>query len=170
VKKLIALVLPFLLTACAQQALNVQVWVDPGLPDAAFSTYHVETDQNEQEHQRISAMLKRAIESAMREKGYRPADSAGQSDLLVRFAAFVTRDQQLRTEEIPTPRGPYVKYRMVAVNEGELLINVIDRAADSVVWKGSSIRDMNNINPSRLTQERIDQSIQELLVSLPEAH
>jgi hypothetical protein len=157
-----------LLQACAAPHLHVQAWLDPQVDLRSYETFEVEAVQDGDRYLRINAMLASAFDLAMQGKSFRPASGAGSADLTLRFITEVRHEEELRADEIPTQKGVYTKYRMVAVNEGSLLVNIIDVKQNKVIWKGSTIRDINNLKVSKLTQERINDRVLELLASFPE--
>ena len=157
-----------LLQACAAPSLHVQAWLDPQIDLYSYETFSVEVLQDGEKYLRINAMLISAFDLAMQGKSFRPANNAESADLILRFIPEARHEEALRADEIPTSKGIYTKYRMVAVNEGSLLVNIIDAKRNKVIWKGSTIRDTSNLKVSKLTQERINDRVMELLASFPE--
>lgn len=162
---LFALVL--VLQACASPQLHLQAWLDPDVNIEAYQSYEIEAVQDGERFLRINGMLETAFALAMDRKAFSHKSPGNASDIKVRFMANVTHDQELRETNIPTPKGIYTRHNMVAVNEGSLLVNIIDSRTNKVLWKGSTIRDINNLDVSKLTQSRINERVSELIASFP---
>lgn len=167
-KKFLLLAVTLLgLQACTSSPVHIQAMSDPQLDPSLYATFAVEAAQYEDQFRQANAMIYAAIKQTMEAKGFSYHKPASEADLLVRFIAEVRHDQALSAEAIPTPQGVYTKYQMVAVNEGSLLLNIVDQDTKTVIWKGSILRDLNNYQPSQLTQERVNLRVEELLESMP---
>jgi hypothetical protein len=167
ISRLILVLVTLVLSACVAPNRHIQAWVDEGADFSTYAVYRLEAVQDREEFQRINGMIERAIVQTMADKGYQRSDK--NAGLILRYLTRIDRHDDMRPEDIATPRGVYTKYQMVAVNEGSFLANLIDAKTEKVVWKGTSIRDLNNLDPKKLTQSKIDEGMHELFSSLPEA-
>jgi hypothetical protein len=166
-KKIICLVLCILVAACASSSRrSVETDYDKNAQFDTYKTFKVEAVQQEQQYLGLNGLLKQAITDALSAKGLSYTQS-GETDLVVRFAARVTRGQQMRLEQISTGKGVYTRNQAEAVNEGALLINVVDVKQDRVIWKASSISDITGIDLDKVTQPQADKALSEILIDYP---
>ena len=162
----ILLALLVLLSACSSQQLHIQAWVDPVYKPTIYKSFSVSTKLVDERYGRVNTLIQNAIKRDMQTKGFRYSPAESRADLLVLFLADVHHEEQLQSEIYPTTKGVFSRYQMVSVNEGSLLINVIDQRTNKVIWKGSALRDLYNFRPEQLTQERVNLRIEELMESL----
>ncbi len=167
IRLLSIIVATLMLQACASPQLHLQAWLDPAVNIESYQSYEIEAVQDGEQFSRINGMLETAFSLAMEQKAFSLHSPASPADIKVRFMAHVTHGQELRETNIPTPKGIYTRHNMVAVNEGSLLVNIIDSRTNKVIWKGSTIRDINNLDVSKLTQSRINERVSELIASFP---
>ena len=166
-KQIICLALCFLVVACASSSRrSVETDYDKSAAFDTYKTFSVVAVQQEQQYVALNGLLKTAIADALSAKGLSYSES-GETDLIVRFAARVTRGQQMRLEQISTGKGVYTRNQVEAVNEGALLINVVDVKQDRVIWKASSISDITGIDLDKVTQPQADKALSEVLVDYP---
>lgn len=140
------LLLGLLATACAQFTIKAE-----SNPAADFGRYRtfgwLASDaappaDRDTGDRFIDARLTADIESAMQRKGYLPA-TAGAPDLLLTY-------RLVRTDAYDEPALPYgavwrrSTYEQVlhasadSYDRGTLIVDVIDRAANELVWRGSA--------------------------------
>jgi len=166
-KQILCVVLCIFVAACASSSRrSLETDYDKAAPFDTYKTFSVEAVQQEQQYVALNGLLKKAIADALSTKGLSYSES-GETDLIVRFAARVTRGQQMRLEQISTGKGVYTRNQVEAVNEGALLINVVDVKQDRVIWKASSISDITGIDLDKVTQVQADKALSEILVDYP---
>lgn len=156
-----------LLTACAGQQRHVQAIV-ADVDFEPFESFYIEGVQREPTYLRINEMIEVAITQVLQGKGYRLADSSASADLRVRYMTRFTHENALKTEAIPDSTGNfYMKYQMVPVHEGALLLNIRANKTQQLVWNGSTIRDISRVDMDGVTQEGVTGAVEELLETLP---
>jgi uncharacterized protein DUF4136 len=166
-KQIICLALCVLVAACASSSRrSLETDYDKSAPFDTYNTFSVEAVQHEDQYAALNGFLKKAIVDSLLTKGLIYSES-GDTDLVVRFAAHVTRGQKMRLEQISTGQGVYTRSQVDAVNEGALLINVVDVKQDRVIWKASSISDITGIDLDKVTQPQADKALSEILLDYP---
>lgn len=156
-----------LLTACAGPQRHVQAIV-ADVNFEQFESFYIESVQREPTYLRINEMIDVAITEVLQSKGYRLADSSALADLRVRYMTRFTHENVLKTEAIPDSTGNfYMKYQMVPVHEGALLLNILASKTQQLIWNGSTIRDISRVDMEGVTQEGVTGAVEELLESLP---
>ena len=166
-KQILCVVLCLLVAACASSSRrSVETDHDKSAPFDSYKTFSVEAVQQEQQYVALNGLLKKAIADSLSTKGLSYSET-GDVDLIVRFAARITHEQQMRLEQISTGKGVYTRSQAEAVNEGALLINVVDVKQDRVVWKASSVSDITGIDLDKVTQVQADKALSEILVDYP---
>lgn len=153
------------LIACAAPNRHIQAWLDEGHDFTQYKTYVLDAVQEEPEFKRINGIIHDELDHVMQDKGYTLAGDT--SDLIVRYMTKVEHSADMRAEDIPTARGIYTRYQMAAVNEGSFLVNIIERASGDVIWKGSSLRDLNNLKTKNITHQTVSEGMHELFSSFP---
>ncbi|WP_250654979.1 DUF4136 domain-containing protein [Alkalimarinus coralli] len=166
-KQIICVLLCIVLAACASSSRrNVQMTYDETAPFDSYKTYTIEAIQQDHQAAGLNTMIENGIIGAMADKGLSHRMN-GKADLLIRYATHIERGQEMKLEQISTGKGVYTRSQMEPVNEGSLLVNIIDTKADRVIWKASSISDITGITIEDVTQIGVDEAVDELFEGYP---
>ena len=166
-KQIVCVFLCVVLAACTSSSRrNIQMNYDENAPFDSYKTYTVEAVQQDQQFAGLNSLIEAGIIGAMADKGLSQA-TTGKGDLLIRYATRIERGQEMKLEQISTGKGVYTRSQMEPVNEGSLLINIIDTKADRIVWKASSISDITGVTIENVTQERVDEAMDEVFEGYP---
>ncbi|MFE8072255.1 DUF4136 domain-containing protein [Marinobacteraceae bacterium S3BR75-40.1] len=165
---LFLLALTTLLSACASMVSPEDVMVEyrPETDFSQYRTFQVESVPIEARGTQIHQMITQALTEQLQEKGLEPADR-DQADLLVRYATKLEQSERLTTDYIPYEKGMTTRYGLQPYMEGSLLINMVDRASDQVVWKAVKRRELQSMELKGVTQERVSESVADLLDDFP---
>ena len=112
--------------------------------------------------------LQGTIEKRLAAKGYERALS-GRPDLLVHYHASV--NQKVDVYEVDTQHGycyGNCQPQFVDVEQGTLVIDVVDTKTNKVVWRGWSQDTMNGVidNQDRL-EKQVDEGVTKMMLQLP---
>jgi len=166
-KQIVCVFLCIILTACASSSRrNVQMNYDESAPFDSYKTYTIEAIQQDHQAAGLNVMIEKGIIGAMADKGL-SHKMTGKADILIRYATHIERGQEMKLEQISTGKGVYTRSQMEPVNEGSLLINIIDIKSDKVVWKASSISDITGITLEDVTQVGVDEAVDEIFEGYP---
>lgn len=166
-KQIVCVFLCIVLTACASSSRrNIQMNYDESAPFDSYKTYSIEAIQQDHQAAGLNTMIEKGIVGAMADKGL-SQKMTGKADILIRYATRIERGQEMKLEQISTGKGVYTRSQMEPVNEGSLLINIIDIKSDRVVWKASSISDITGITLENVTQVGVDEAVDEIFEGYP---
>ena len=109
--------------------------------------------------------MQEAIESELLARGLRPLPRGAQPDLLIGYRTVV-RDQ---VEALPPVYGVGWRGRTYVARpghvhwykEGTLVIDVIDRAGEHLVWRGIGVGAMRDMKPGTALSESIGEILRE---------
>ena len=112
--------------------------------------------------------LQGAIEKKLAARGYERALN-GESDLLVHYHASV--NQKVDVYEADAPYGycyGNCETRVVDYEQGTLVVDLVDRKTNKVVWRGWSQDAMNGVidNQDRL-ERQVDEGVTKMMQLLP---
>ena len=132
---------------------------------------HCAPDRSGHGDRDLTKRIYAAVESQLEGKGYTPAANDA-ADLLVTFRV-------LRSDEYNEAQFPYsMPWRMGtyrsalhasddSYERGSLIIDVIDRRANELVWRGSASARLLPSLPYDKTVKRIDAAVKQILAPLP---
>ncbi len=166
-KQIVCVFLCIILTACASSSRrNIQMNYDESAPFDSYKTYSIEAVEGDKQAAGLSSLIESGIIGAMADKGLSQAVN-GKGDLLIRYATHIARGEEMKLEQISTGKGVYTRSQMEAVNEGSLLVNIIDTKSDRIIWKASSISDITGVALEDVTQIRVDEAMDEVFEGYP---
>ncbi len=166
-KQVVCVLLCVFIAACASSSRrNIQMNYDESAPFDSYQTFTIEAVQQEQQFAGLNSLIDQAIISVLADKGL-SYSMTGESDLVIRYATRIDRSQQMKLEQISTGKGVVTRSQMEPVNEGSLLVNIIDRKADRIVWKASSISDITGVKLENVTQIQVDDAMTEIFEGYP---
>ena len=110
-----------------------------------------------------------AIEKELAGKGFRQA-SSGEPDLLVHYHASV--NQKVDVHEADRPYGycyQDCEPRVVEFEQGTLVVDIVDRRTNKVVWRGWAQDTMNGVidNQDRL-EKQVSEGVTKMMKLLPQ--
>lgn len=166
-RSILALIAITLATACT--TIKTQSSIDPDANIAAYETYTIESKSNLPPH------LSRSIEQALRENlSATGLDVSENPDLLVNFYTVV--HDELRVTETAAPtlvtfRRGYAVWNtyetdMRQITEGTLLVDIVDRNSQRLVWEGSAHGVVSRGNVSG-NQKKIAQAVAKMFADFP---
>ncbi|GAA3957947.1 DUF4136 domain-containing protein [Allohahella marinimesophila] len=159
--------LTFTLAACQSASRrNVQMSYDERVDFASYESFHVEFVRQQHQILGLTSLIDSAIQQELMAKGLTPAAQES-ADLLVRYTTAVERTQGPRLEQIPTGDGVITRPLMEPINEGSILVNILDRASGDIIWKASSVSDITGVDIEELSQAQVDEAITELFEDYP---
>ncbi|UZE97006.1 DUF4136 domain-containing protein [Alkalimarinus alittae] len=166
-KQLVCVFLCVVLTACASSSRrNIQMNYDESAPFDSYKTFTIEAIQQSHQASGLNSMIENGIIGALADKGLSHTLNE-KGDLLIRYATRIEHSQEMRQEQISTGNGVYIKSQIEPVNEGSLLINIIDTNTDRIIWKASSISDITGVTIDNVTQARVDDAMDEVFEGYP---
>ena len=167
-----------LLTACAP--ISVSVDYDQETDFAAYRSFGwlpapAATGQSRADDPALHEMLRSAIEAQLTSQGLARADAP---QLLVGYHVAV--DQRLRVRHVSSPyahrvpqgeRSTEIRTESEAVvteyEQGTLVIDVVDRARNALVWRGVGERRLRRHPTSEQMRKGVDQAVAEILGRFP---
>lgn len=161
-KKLIIAALGMILLAgCQTRPLEVHAIFD----EQEFGMYQTVKVQTLTDDQRpkIEEVTK-AIERHLVGKGYTLSEEA---ELVVLFDVTVEQGSELRLNDIPYKNNVVTRPTLEAVYEATLLVNAVDVARETVVWKALTTRDLREVNPKRVDAAKMDERMAEVFETFP---
>lgn len=156
-----------LMTGCT--SIKTQSSSDPDADIAAYETYNIVSKSTLPPH------LSRPIEQALRENlsaaGLRISENP---DLLVNFYTMVHDELQVTESSVPTlvtVRRGYAVWNTYEVDarqitEGTLLVDIVDRNTQRLVWEGSAHGVVSRGNASR-NKKKIAQAVTKMFAEYP---
>lgn len=166
-KQIVCVFLCIVLTACASSSRrNIQMNYDESAPFDSYKTYTIEAIQGDKQAAGLNSLIENGIIGAMADKGLSHVMN-GKGDLLIRYATRIERGQEMKLEQISTGKGVYTRSQMEPVNEGSLLVNIIDTKSDKIIWKASSISDITGVTLENVTQVKVDEAMDEIFEGYP---
>ncbi len=166
-RSILALVTLTLAAGCT--TIKTQSSSDPDANIAAYETYKIESRSNLPPH------LSRPIEQALRENLSATGLSvSGNPDLLVNFYTIVHDELQVTETAVPTLvtfRRGYAVWNTYEtdvrqITEGTLLVDIVDRNTQRLVWEGSAHGVVSRGDVSR-NQKRIVQAVEKMFAKFP---
>ncbi len=112
----------------------------------------------------VQKRLKRATSEALTSKGFSQVDRS-RADLLVAFHLSVRHQVDVTDLPYRTPQRWGYRTHVTHYDVGTLVIDLIDRRAHQLVWRGTASGVMNKSNLSR--REHIDKSIAQIMALFP---
>lgn len=171
------LVLSPLLVLAACFSEKVSSSADPRADFSALTTYAFLTKKSSApqdprfDNDVVNARVRRAAGAALRQKGYTPGAS-GAADFLVAWR--ITTADIAGDNDIPDWWGYYpiawggVGFYASEVQEGTLIIDVVDSKTNKLIWRGVGERQVDpDIGPERRLK-RIGDGVTKILASFPE--
>jgi hypothetical protein len=143
----LALAAGLLLTATVARAQTVTYDYDKAAPFSTFRTYAWVPGTSVPDAL-IDKRIVAAIDVELAGKGLRKVDAAAQPDVVVAYHASFDRNV-LVTGFAPGPGGYFftgsrsVNLRAEDVVVGTLIVEVVDARSKTIVWRGSSTKDVN---------------------------
>lgn len=124
-----------------------------------------------QDHKENMELIKNAIENELKPHGVSRTESNG--DLIINIGAIVSKEIQTRPTNITDAADRHVSYigqrgyewqtgevEVGTYREGSVIIHLIDRASNNLVWQGSAESVLPN--KQKNIPKLIDQTIKEL--------
>lgn len=129
----------------AAGAAKVKVKVEPGVDFSGFATYSWETaaklpdDHPLAEGSRLDRLIRQLIDEALQKRGLRKVED-GAADLLVTYYGGVEDTLNMKTYERQVSDGFSLgntdSAEMQSYQSGTLIVDVVERASDRVIWSG----------------------------------
>ncbi|MEE4360965.1 MAG: DUF4136 domain-containing protein [Pseudomonadales bacterium] len=163
------LLLSMLLSGCTSTAPDTRTTRAPGVDFSAYETFSVAGQGMLAPDDR--KLLESWIAASLRDAGLVPSEDP---DLEVRYLAFardetsveaVPREELLRVREGYVTWNEYeTDYRIVT--EGTLVVDVVDRARDALVWEGRVTQAIER-GARIANRKRIRSAVEALLAEFP---
>ncbi len=176
---LITLAAVYTVTACS--STRIQTDFDHQADFTSFATFAWQQARDDRgptdgPSQIVDGRIRRAIADNLIAKGYRES-AAGEADLLVAYYTTLGTHTWLHTSGWGWGWGPYRWYdygywpgwswtTAHTVLEGTVIVDIIDRSKNQLVWRGVSTRALGRKSTS---EEKINGSMARLLVGFPPA-
>jgi len=152
------------LIACQTPPLEVHSSTTPLSSLSQYKTYHVESLNSPDIE--IIPIVNNAIANELNAKGYTLVN-ADTADLIIKYKIKVKQDEQLRIESIPVQGMIYSRTTTESINEASMLVNAMDSQTNKVVWKATTIRNLNTVNEKTPIEERAKVSMSEIFADFP---
>jgi hypothetical protein len=119
----------------------------------------------------LRARIEQAIEDTLAAKGYRLADVAD-ADFFVNYHVGI--EAKVDVTSVPTMYG-YGRWggiytsetRVDQYDQGTLLIDIVDREQDDLIWRGSGQARVNQDGSPRQREERVRKAVAAILKQFP---
>lgn len=179
-RKAYFILLMLLVSACAGDKANVDY--DATADFSAFKTYAWSDKKDEATSKSIEAYplfhqrIRDSIDAAMKTKGFQLGD-VSQADMLISYHLSVAATGYSGSSvsfgvgsfghssgvglSVGVPVSGHV------VEEGTLVINIIDAKKNSVVWQGSSSRELSRSPTPEKTNEMVNEVVNNILANYP---
>jgi len=174
------IILIFLVSACAGNKANVDY--DSTAEFSDFKTYawsdktDEATSKSREAYPLFHQRIRESIEATMKTKGFKSIDAA-QADVLIAYHLSVAATGYTGSS-VSFGVGSFghgsgvglsasVPVSGQIVEEGTLVINIVDAKKNSVVWQGSSSRELSRSPTPEKTQEMVNEVVNEILVNYP---
>lgn len=170
------------LFACASNKASIDY--DPRADFAAFQTYawseltDEKTGQSKLTNPLVHQRVRDAIETEMNTKGFQMAN-AGQADVLVGYNLSVVAIGQSSRGHVSVGVGRARSHSQAGVsvgvpvghqrvvNEGTLVISIMEGQSNSVIWQGASSREVSQQQDPQRSEQMIREVVNEILVNFP---
>ncbi|MFT7185805.1 MAG: hypothetical protein ACI84K_001188 [Pseudohongiellaceae bacterium] len=129
-----------------------------------YETYHVASLNNPD--MAIIPIVNTAIANELNIKGYTQTD-ANSADIIIKYKIKIKHGKQLRIDAIPVDNNVYSRPTTEALNEASMLVNVTDTVTNKVVWKASTVRNLNTVNVKIPIEKRAKVSMSEIFEDFP---
>jgi len=178
--RIILILIVLLVSSCAGKKANVDY--DATADFSVFKTYAWSEKTDEATSKSIDAYplfhqrIHDSIDTTMKTKGFQLVD-ASKADVLITYHLSVEATGYSGSSvtfgvgsfghssgvglSVGVPVSGHV------VEEGFLLINIIDAKRNSVVWQGSSSRELSRSPTPEKTQEMVEEVVDEILANYP---
>lgn len=150
------------LSACQIAPLDVHAYSAAPSKLAQLSTFEIHA-RAENKGPYLALLSESATEMLM-DKGYQQSEEA---DIVVIYQISVNESSELRVESTPVLNRVYNRPTLEAVYEATILVNAIERATGTVLWKASSMRDLTQVSTSKFSKDRADRAMSEIFDSFP---
>ncbi|MGD8726659.1 MAG: DUF4136 domain-containing protein [Gemmatimonadales bacterium] len=150
------------LAACSGMSINTDF--NPGAPFDSYETFSwlpaPQTGDPRVDNAIIYNRVKTAVDAELEAKGYREVDSASEADFLVGY--HIALDGRMDVQTVNSyygyAWGPwyYGGYRDTYVryyDQGTMLIDIVDRRQDELVWRGTAQAEVRENADGRQIQE-----------------
>jgi hypothetical protein len=171
------LVVAALAAACASTSLPVVSDYDPQADFSKYSSYAwieqpVQPPEGQQLPEHLDRRLHRVIEDVLDAKGLQRAPALPQADLLL--TTYVSLNTEVRVIRMPNspygyaygywPGWTYTPDDVRSYHKGTVVLDIVDRKTNQLVWTGAVTSAVNNPNPP---SDRIQKVIEALLAGFP---
>lgn len=171
-KTLAAAAVAFGISGCSGMSISDDF--NPGAPFSSYETFSwlpaPETGDPRVDNAIIYNRVKDAVDTQLEAKGYREVQNPGEADFLVGYhiALDGRMDMQTVNSYYGYGYGPwyYGGYRDTYVryyDQGTMLIDIVDRRQDELVWRGTAQAEVRQQGDGRQIQE----AAQKLLARFP---
>jgi len=166
-----------LAAACASTSLPVVSDYDPQADFSGYSSYAwiehpAQRPESQQLPEHLDRRLRRVIEDVLDSKGFQRAPAMPQADLLL--TTYVSLNTEVRVIRMPNstygygygywPGWIYTPDDVRAYHKGTVVLDIVDRKSNQLVWTGAVTSAVNNPNPP---SDRIQRVIEALLAGFP---
>jgi hypothetical protein len=166
----------FLLFAGCAAAVTASADFDPATDFAVYTTYawgpadeFPTGDPRLDSNPFFNKRVRSAVEQRLEEKGLQKVDSLS-ADLLLHYHAAVDERFNVYTADRVYGIAPPYGYedQVVVYEEGTLVLDMVDRATSTVVWRGWTQTNIEGLldDPARL-EERIDEGVEMMFQKFP---
>lgn len=169
---LLAAMSAVLLAACASAGLDVRSERAAGAKFAALHTYDWAPGVQEamgglgMDEKGIDHLIKRNVDAAMKERGYQRLDGS-EPDFLLRYRVAVK--SKAAVESIAPGRKRAGRARHFEIEEGELVIEVVQPGSLEVIWRGAAQAEINRYASGDFREERIARATAQIVKRLPKS-
>jgi len=169
VRTFVGLVAILVVMGCATAYNPVEVVADEQVDFSQYRTFEIDalildSSIDGQQDLLVNQMIGQSLAEALRRKGLEQ-DQGGAPDLRVRFLARTKTQAGIDIEHVPTEHGVWTRYWNEPVSQGKLLVNLVDTATGSVVWKGVYTQQLDDLEV--VTQSEIDRVVNQLMAAYP---
>jgi len=155
------------------RAQDVNYNAMPGTDFAKFKTYRWVTVEGAQKPDQITdKMIRTSIDAQLTKKGLKLVDDPN-ADLFVAYQVAINQEKQFNAYGTG---GGYYGYRMgggmgtvtsQTIHVGTLEIDMYDRAAKELVWKGQASKTLDTDADQEKRQKNLDKATEKLLKNYP---
>ena len=171
-----------MLAACASNKPNIDY--DPTANFAAYKTFawsvttDTQTGKSKNDNPLIHQRVREAIENGLVSKGFSKAD-ASEADLLVTYHLSVVARGPATRGYVSVGIGSFGSHSSVGISvgapvgaqrvvkEGTLVIEIMDAKTNSLIWQGSSSREVSQQQDPQKSEQLIKQAVDEILANYP---
>jgi len=147
------------LAACS--TVDVDTDFDPGADFSAFATYAwIPATPSAEFDQSVIDRIEAAVDAGLAEKGLRKAPEKEQADVLV--SQYVTVQEKVQVVDPYFAYGQYQSYE-----EGTLLLELLDAASGKLVWRGTGMVRLKQLETPEARDERVRKVVEAVLAEYP---